>query len=105
MLRRLSPVSSVKATACGRLSEAAAREAEIMHCGPKIDFFFLKVGEREKKQNNPAFWLHALLCEGVCVCTCADPCAWWRVRTWLQVCTLWTTITLLKGSYKCCMNP
>lgn len=50
MLRRLSAVSSVKATACGRLSEAAAREAEIMHCGPKIDFFFLKVGEREREK-------------------------------------------------------
>lgn len=58
------------AKACGQLSEAVARLAEIMHYDPKIDHFCKKAHHR----NNPLLSVYLMLF--AVVCTCAYPCVW-----------------------------
>lgn len=92
-------------TACGQLSEAAARLAEIMHYDPKIDYFCNKhPPPPPPPRNNPIFSMYPLLCAGVC--TCAYPCVWQWVYTWLQACAHWTAtcLNVLKGSDECCKS-
>ena len=59
-----------KAKACGQLSEAVARLAEIMHYDPKIDHSSKKAHHR----NNALLSIYLML--SAVVCTCAYPRAW-----------------------------
>lgn len=58
-----------KATACGKLSEAAARGVEIMHYDPKIDFFLKgKKTEQPSTLNAPAaLWRCVHMCRSMCL--------------------------------------
>lgn len=48
--------------------------------------------------------MYPLLCAGVC--TCAYPCVWQWVYTWLQACAHWTAtcLNVLKGTDECCKS-
>lgn len=60
----LQPVQ--RHTACGQLSEAAARLAKIMHYDPKIDYFCKKT-QQQRSRRYPVF--------SVCTCWLVQVCA------------------------------